>query len=74
MSVRVGQCPCGAAHDMADDVWAAFERATAGLPADVNVVTGTGTFTVPRVYIACHGLRAAEVPELAGRYGFGRLA
>ena len=29
---------------------------------------------VPRVYIACHGLKAGELPELAGRYRFEKVA
>jgi len=57
---------------MAAQAAAAFRSVTAGLDLAVAVRTPDGCWLVPRLYIACHGLKAAELPELAGRYGFER--
>lgn len=40
---------------------------------DVVVHCGEGGWRVPRHYIALHGLRAEELPELAERLGFPEL-
>jgi len=32
-----------------------------------------GNWRVPRVFIACHGLKAADLPAVAARYGFERV-
>jgi len=37
------------------------------------VETPDGRFAVPRIFIACHGLKAADLPALAARYGFERV-
>jgi hypothetical protein len=37
------------------------------------VVAGVGTWRVPRHYIALHGLKAAEIPELARRFTWSRV-
>lgn len=61
------ECDCGTAHQAPPAV-AAF---IAALGRDVKVTAGTsGTWLVPRIYIAAHGIKAAEVPALAERYGW----
>ena len=68
-------CPCGEVHELSAAVRAAYEKVTARLPSLVPVETAAGTWLVPRIYIAVHGLRADELPALAERYGFApRLA
>jgi len=52
---------------------AAYGSVTAGLPSTVTVVTPEGRYAVPRIFIACHGLKAADLPALAARYGFERV-
>lgn len=75
MSVTVKGCPCGKAHQMASDSWAQLQRVTKSLNPLVQVTDGkVDTWLVPRLYIACHGLVWAELPVLAERYGFEKLA
>jgi hypothetical protein len=65
------RCPCGEVHELPASVRAAYESATAGLSPLVAVrVPDVGCWLVPRIYIAVHGLKAGELPALAGRYGF----
>ena len=61
-------CPCGDVHEMGS----AYEAVTAGLPATVIIRTRGRAWHVPRIFIAVHGLKAAELPALAVRYGFER--
>jgi len=72
------RCPCGDAHEghpMAHQALAAFREM--GLSPIVNVClvqAGPGganvELRVPRAYVAHHGLRAAELLELAARHGW----
>jgi hypothetical protein len=64
------KCPCGEVHELSATVRAAYEGVTAGLPPEVAVVVEGGGWLVPRIYIAVHGLKADDLPELAGRYGW----
>jgi hypothetical protein len=70
---EVDGCPCGVLHMMSADVLATYGHVTAGLPSTVTVETPDGRFAVPRIFIACHGLKAADLPALAARYGFERV-
>jgi hypothetical protein len=65
-------CPCGTPHELGPAAATAFQSVTAGLPSTVTVQTPDGRFAVPRIFIACHGLKAADLPALAARYGFER--
>ena len=73
-SGRADGCPCGGEHEMSPAVLDAYRRVTAGKPATVPLSTARGTWLVPRIYIAFHGIKADEVPEIAARYGFERTA
>jgi len=66
-------CPCGVPHELTPAMAAAYGSVTAGLPSTVTVVTPEGRYAVPRIFIACHGLKAADLPALAARYGFERV-
>ena len=67
----VTTCPCGSTHPMAPGVLAVLDQITAGLPATIAIdVVGSGKWLVPRVYIACHGIKGADVPALAEQYGW----
>jgi hypothetical protein len=70
MSVLSGVdgCCCGERHLMSADVLAAFERITAGLDPLVTVSGPGGSWRVPRLFIACHGLKAADLPRLAAMH------
>jgi hypothetical protein len=64
-------CPCGDRHLMSAEVRDAIDAITAGLADTVPVIVrGRGAYRVPRLYIACHGLAAADLPGIAERYGF----
>lgn len=45
----------------------------AALGAAIVVTTESGSWLVPRHYIALHGLKCAELAELAERYGFAKV-
>jgi hypothetical protein len=66
-------CPCGVPHELAPDTAAAYRGVTDGLPSTVTVSTPGGRFAVPRIFIACHGLKADGLPALAERYGWERV-
>jgi hypothetical protein len=67
------ECPCGQVHELRFEARIAYEKVTRGLPPDVVIKTPAGVWRVPRIYVAVHGVRAAEMPALAERYGFPRL-
>ena len=70
---EVTGCCCGDRHLMTPGGLAALERVTAGLDPLVTVSTPAGAWRVPRLYIACHGLKAADLPRLAGVHGWERV-
>lgn len=53
----------------------AYGNVTAGLPPTVLVAVNGRGWMVPRIYLAAHGLKGEDLPELAKRYGWpeGRL-
>lgn len=55
---------------MTAGIEAALANITRGLPETVFCSVNGRGWLVPRIYIAAHGLKAAELPELAERYGF----
>jgi hypothetical protein len=61
------QCPCGEDHPTGD----LSLTLTGSIP--ILVPERNIAFRVPKVYIAFHGLKAAELAELADRYGWERL-
>jgi hypothetical protein len=69
-TVEVNYCPCGTPHLISRRVWKQFRAVTENLPPDETVTTPAGSWQVPRVYIAAHGLIAAELPGLAQYYGW----
>ena len=73
MTATIGGCPCGAVHEMSRAAAAAYESVTAGKPAAVPLSTTAGSWLVPRVFIACHGVKADDLARLAERYGFERV-
>lgn len=68
--VHVSNCPCGEPHEMAEDTYERYRVVTNDWPETVNVTVNDITWAVPRIYIACHGIRAWEISQLAGKYGF----
>lgn len=63
-------CCCGLDHRMPEASWRAFRETTRGLPEDVPVGNGYGCWRVPRIFIACHGIKSAELAALARKYGW----
>jgi hypothetical protein len=63
-------CPCGQVHELSAEIQVAYDNVTRGLPETVLVSVSRRAWLVPRIYIAAHGLKADELPELARRYGF----
>jgi hypothetical protein len=62
-------CPCGEIHELSARTRVAYDNITAGLPPTVVITVTAGSWHVPRIYLAAHGLRAAELPALAEQYG-----
>lgn len=67
-------CACGKPLHYADaSNWAKVERLVALLGEFVCVRLSDGTgYEVPRHYIALHGIKAQELPELAERYQWNK--
>ncbi len=60
-------CPCGRTHEVSAHVAALIRDLGPDQPV---TVLGAGTWAVPRVWIAVHGLKANELPALAGLHGW----
>ena len=68
-------CACGRRlHYSNPNVQAGMCRVIEELGEFIPIqIAGTAaTFEVPRHYIALHGIKAREIPELARRYGWKR--
>lgn len=69
----VRPCPCGEDHSSSPS-WLDFLKMLGLAPVgDTVPITAPGlgrTWDVPRVWIAFHGLKIVELPELAARYGW----
>lgn len=64
-------CACGQPLHYTDPaIQRAVEKQIADLGENVKVSTTRGTWSVPRHYIALHGLNAAALPDLARDFGF----
>lgn len=67
------RCPCGAIHEFSAETRAVFLRMLLNYGTESKITTPQGTWMVPKVYIAAHGLRADELPHLAKVYGFKKV-
>ena len=67
------RCSCGQVHQLADPLahWVACYWIDQ-LGERVTVTTPAGSWEVPRVWIAVHGLAAEDLPLLAAVYGWAR--
>lgn len=63
-------CPCGQVHELSAATRVAYENITRGLPETMVISVDGRAWLVPRIFIAVHGLKADELPELAARYEF----
>jgi hypothetical protein len=70
LKVAIKDCPCGVVHEMAAEKKIRFDQVTYGKDLALPVTISSGTWLVPRIYIACHGIKASELAEVAARYGF----
>lgn len=67
-------CCCGLGHTFQTLlVFRYLTRMIAELGPVIRITTPIGTWMVPRIYIAAHGLRAQDLPHLAEKYGWPRL-
>lgn len=71
MSPRFIGCPCGEIHFYPDGPTATYlAQMLLLLGSEIRVTTPEDSWMVPRIFIAAHGLVAAELPALAARYGW----
>lgn len=70
--ILVTGCPCGETHAVSQHAWGLYVGITARIPAENIVCLGGINYRIPHLYIALHGLRGEDFPDLAGRYGFRR--
>lgn len=64
-------CACGRPlHYTSQANRAMVERLVADLGECLKVTVGPRSWMVPRHYLALHGIRAADLPQLAKRLGF----
>lgn len=69
-----GMCACGMPlHYESSGLRDIIERICEAMGEDITVTTPRGSWNVPRHYIALHGLKANELPELAQLYSFERV-
>ncbi len=66
------ECPCGQIHELSAATRSAYGNVTAGLPPTVLIEVSGQRWLVPRIFIAVHRPKAAELPALAILYGFKR--
>lgn len=67
-------CPCGQPlHYGSDTARHIVENYIAKVGATVAISTPEGTWRVPRHYVALHGIKADDLPELAALLGFERV-
>lgn len=71
--VEVTNCCCGVVHRMKRRAWEQVQAATRDKADTVPVGTGIDCWRVPRIYIACHGISASELPKLADLYDWERV-
>jgi hypothetical protein len=74
------ECPCGSVHEF-PAVRHTVRGPRPAVLADLlrrrprpKVTVPGGTWRVPRVWVAAHGLKADELPALAERYGWEKIA
>ena len=66
-------CPCGKPLHYTDaNIRAYVDGMISTKGPTIDVTTPSGSYRVPRHYIALHGIKAAELPWLAQKYGFER--
>lgn len=63
-------CPCGETHTFGTAEGLALKEIIDGLGPDQLVTVPAGTWRVPRVWVAAHGLRSEDLPALAARHGW----
>jgi len=68
--VKVEDCCCGVVHRMKQVTWENYLRSVGGKKPVVPVGGGLAAWYVPRLFIACHGVKAAELAGLAKLYGW----
>ena len=64
------RCVCGAEHSWPTETSEIIQGQIARFGECTTITTPEGSWKVPRVYIAAHGLIAAELPLIADVYGF----
>lgn len=69
------KCDCGQlVHYSSSDVRRVVEMMIAELGATMPItIAGIGTWMVPRDFIALHGFKGDELPELAAQYGWKKV-
>jgi hypothetical protein len=68
---KVVYCPCGKRLHYSDPVIEfTIHELVARLGPTVPISANGRTYRVPRHYVALHGVKASDLPELAARYHF----
>lgn len=74
MSTSSVLCACGRPLHYTSEIAELYVRVViANHGETLEVTTSEGTWKVQRHYIALHGLKASELPELAHRYGWEKV-
>jgi len=69
LTATATRCPYGNSHVIVGEARAILDT----VPPTVIVQTLWGRYSVPRIYIAAHGLKAWDVPQLAKKYGWEKV-
>jgi len=70
MSKQLPPCPCGTYHEFAKETRRFIRRVIKRSGRDLLVTTPDGSWWVPRIFIAAHGVQSVQVPALATLYGW----
>lgn len=71
--IMIKDCCCGVDHRMKRSSWTKYRDSVKDRLPTVPVGTGLACWRVPRIYIACHGIKASELPELATLYDWEKV-
>lgn len=64
----VNTCPCGEAHRLNEQSWRQLREAEKRHGASAPFGRIGACWRVPRIYLACHVVNAANLPGLAALY------
>ncbi len=66
-------CPCGEYHNLSSSTRRFVRRVCENKGPTIDITTPDGTWAVPRIYIAAHGMTPVKLPVLAEQYKWAKV-